>query len=95
MGVLPDTVKTHALVGALVGTVEILLLAVFFFFCGSALRSLVLHLTICDGNGAQQQVSTCATPLSGRPHAWAFHPLHLFEHMLSSWLACVRALTQH
>ena len=69
-GVLPDTVMTHFLVGALVGIVEMRLVAP---FAVPPLERFPIAwrpappLTICDGNGVQQQVSPCATPLSGRP----------------------------
>ena len=102
-GVLPDTVMTHALVGALVGIVEMFLVAPFAVppleRFPTAWRP-APPLTSCDGNGVQQQVSKCATPLSGRPmrgsltHYIASTLPALSEHMLSSWPACVRALTK-
>ena len=102
-GVLPDTVMTHALVGALVSIVEMVLAGC--SICGSALGTFSIAwrpappLTICDGNGVQQ-VSTCATPLSGRPMRGSLTRYiastlpALSKHMLSSCLACVRALTK-
>ena len=99
-GVLPDTVMTHALVGALVGIVEMLLVAPFAVPPLEHFPIAWRPLTICDFNGVQQQVSTCATPLSGRPMRGSLTRYIAStlpapsEHMLSSWLACVRALTK-
>ena len=103
VGSCPDTVMTHALVSAFVGIVEMLLVAP---FAVPPLERFTIAwrlappLTICDFNGVQQQVSTCATPLSGRPMRGSLTRYIAStlpapsEHMLSSWLACVRALTK-
>ena len=80
--VLLDTVMTHALVGALVGIVEMLLVAP---FAVPPLERFSIAwrpappLTICDANGVQTAGVHVRDAAQWSSHAWVFEPLHCFN----------------